>query len=430
MEYYFQLLWLFIFYSFLGWVFETTITAIYKKHFSNHGIINGPLCIIYGSAAILMTIFNHDLKGTWLFLFCAIIATVIEYICGHLIEKFYHARWWNYHNYKWNLDGYICLPASLLWGVLGFIAMQWGNTFLLQIYDALPNLFAKILIIFSLSVIVLDGLSTLIVLSHSSKNSKRWEATDALLDSFTKKLASKIYHFVERRINLAYQIIELKPETEVHPEIFAYGCSFYKIVLLFFIGSFLGDITETIYCRLYGGVWMSRSSVVWGPFSIVWGLGIAAVTALLYRYRNFSESFLFGTGFFLGGTYEYICSIVTERLFGAVFWDYSNMPFNLGGRINLFYCIFWGIAAVVWFKALYPFFSKWIEKIPKTIGVWITWILIIFMAVNIFVSCCALIRYNERIYGKEAENALELWIDTQFDDEKIEHIYPNLLTVK
>ena len=51
-------------------------------------------------------------------------------------------------------------------------------------------------------------------------------------------------------------------------------------------------MTETLFCRVTAGVWMSRSSVVWGPFSIVWGLAIAAVTALLYRYRKSSDSFL------------------------------------------------------------------------------------------------------------------------------------------
>ena len=120
--------------------------------------------------------------------------------------------------------------------------------------------------------------------------------------------------------------------------IFAAGCGFYKIVLLFFVGAFLGDITETIFCRITAGVWMSRSSVVWGPFSIVWGLAIALVTAMLYKYKDKSDSFLFIIGTLLGGAYEYLCSVFTEIVFGKVFWDYSEIPFNLGGRINLLYC--------------------------------------------------------------------------------------------
>ena len=109
---------------------------------------------------------------------------------------------------------------------------------------------------------------------------------------------------------------------------------------------------------------MSRSSVIYGPFSIVWGLGCAFLTLLLYRYRNKSDSTIFLAGTLLGGAYEYICSVFTEMVFGTIFWDYSGFAFNLGGRINLLYCFFWGIAAVVWLKLIYPKLSGCIEKIP------------------------------------------------------------------
>lgn len=70
------------------------------------------------------------------------------------------------------------------------------------------------------------------------------------------------------------------------------------------------------------------------------------------------------TGTLLGGAYEYLCSVFTEIVFGKVFWDYSGIPFNLGGRINLLYCFFWGIAAVIWFKKFFPKIEMVIEKIP------------------------------------------------------------------
>ena len=211
---------------------------------------------------------------------------------------------------------------------------------------------------------------------------------------------------------------------EAHPEIFAYGCSFYKIILLFFIGAFLGDITETIFCRITAGYWMSRSSVVWGDFSIVWGLALAAVTALLYRYRNRSEQFLFWMGTILGGVYEYICSVFTEIVFGTVFWDYSDIPFNLGGRINLLYCFFWGFAAVAWFKIFYPVVSRLIEKLPVKPGKVITWLLLIFMLADGIVSSAALARYNARSNGVEAANSFESWVDERFDDGRMAKIYP------
>ena len=80
---------------------------------------------------------------------------------------------------------------------------------------------------------------------------------------------------------------------------------------------------------------MSRSSVVYGDFSIVWGLGCVLLTAILYQYRNRGKGYIFLFGTVVGGVYEDACSVLQKFVFGTVFWDYSKVPFNLGGRINL-----------------------------------------------------------------------------------------------
>lgn len=423
----YQFIWLFLVYSFLGWVLETTTAATKQKRFTNRGIINGPFCVIYGITAILLTILTQELHGFWLFLGCVIVSTLVEFIAGHIVEKFYHKRWWDYSNSKWNLDGYICLSASIFWGVLGFLAMQWGNDFFLSIMEIFPNLITNIVLLLLLGLVFLDGAATAILLSGKSRMIEKWEATDAWMDSLSTSLGDRIYNLVDRRLQGAYPTAKKLVKTKSVSTVFAEGCSFYKIAMLFFIGAFLGDIIETIFCRISMGEWMSRSSVVWGPFSIVWGLAIAAVTALFYKYRNNSDRFLFWMGTFVGGAYEYSCSVFTELLFDKVFWDYSDIPFNLAGRINLLYCFFWGIAAIVWFKGIYPFVSKWIEKIPKLFGKCLTWLLLIFMTVNILMSCAALIRYNARSQHKPANNSFTEWIDEHFDDERILHIYPNML---
>ena len=294
----------------------------------------------------------------------------------------------------------------------------------MSLYSLLPGFISRILILVLMGFLAVDAIATLTILFGHSKNPERWIAADRDIDSATKKLGAKIDDVVNRRITKAYPQKQHTESEEAHPEIFAYGCSFYKIVLLFFIGAFLGDITETIFCRITAGYWMSRSSVVWGDFSIVWGLAIAAVTALLYKYRNRSQQFLFWMGTFLGGAYEYICSVFTEIVFGTVFWDYSDIPFNLGGRINLLYCFFWGFAAVAWFKIFYPPVSRLIEKIPVKIGKIITWLLIIFMLADGIVSSAALARYNARSNGIEAENSFESWVDKHFDDERMAQVYP------
>ena len=435
----YELFWLFFVYSFLGWLMETTSAAIRQKHWMNRGLVNMPFCILYGTTSVFITIFCGELGGIWLFIASALLATVFEWTAGHLIEKIYHEKWWDYSTMWSNLDGYICLPTSFLWGTLSYIMMCWGNELFLQLFHLMPKV-ASILTIWVLAILLsLDIVATLLAGSPLSRNATRWKDLDNWFSKSTYFLSQKIYKHINNRIHRAYpwaqrvnsQDTELAAmEKAKTSTIFAYGCGFYKIFWLFMIGAFLGDITETIYCRITAGIWMSRSSVVWGPFSIVWGLAIAVCTLLLYKYRDRSDTFLFLTGTFLGGAYEYICSVFTEMVFGQVFWDYSKIPFNLGGRINLLYCFFWGIAAVVWMKYLYPKFSALIEKIPIKTGTILTWIMMLFMICNIVVSCMALTRSTERANGIPAEAGWQKVIDERFCDERMEKIYPNALMRK
>ena len=122
---YSELLWLFLLYSFLGWILETITAAVKNHYFTNRGLVNLPFCILYGSAAIFITTFTWELDGIWLYIGSVILATVFEWTAGHFIEKLYHERWWNYSDMRFHLDGYICLRMSAIWGVLSYIMMKW-----------------------------------------------------------------------------------------------------------------------------------------------------------------------------------------------------------------------------------------------------------------------------------------------------------------
>ena len=70
-------------------------------------------------------------------------------------------------------------------------------------------------------------------------------------------------------------------------------------------------------------------------------------------------------------------------MLGTVSWDYTGYPFNLNGRINLLYCLFWGALALVWVKEVFPRLNGFIERrVSKTYGVVISWVLIAFMLAN------------------------------------------------
>ena len=426
----YELIWLFLIYSFLGWMLETILAATEQRRFVNRGLINGPLCTIYGVPIVILTIFGQELPLFWLFLGAMIVATVTEWISGHMIERFYHERWWDYSNVKWNLDGYICLPASLVWGVLGTISMRWGNGLLIRLYGFLPEGIGHLLVWILAGMLVLDVAATIFALSGIGRSTQKWEAVDSWFTSISLRIGQWLYGHVDRRIHRAYPKTVQVEKPQRDKTVFAAGCCMQKLVWLFFIGCLLGDITETIFCRITAGVWMSRSSLVWGPFSIVWGFAIAAVTDLLYKYKDRSDRFLFLMGTALGGAYEYLCSVLSEMVFGTVFWDYSEIPFNLGGRINLLYCFFWGFAAVAWFKIFYPVISGWIEKLPIGAGRILTWVIVVFMCCNMAVSTMALIRSNERSQGIPATQSWQQTMDERFPDERMEKIYPNAIKVE
>ncbi len=175
---------------------------------------------------------------------------------------------------------------------------------------------------------------------------------------------------------------------------------------------------------------MSRSSVLYGPFSIVWGLGAVVLTLVLYRLSKLEDRYIFCIGAVLGGVYEYACSLFTEKVFGTVFWDYSHMSFHIGGRTNLLYMVFWGMLSVVWIKMVYPPMSRLIEKVPPKVGKTITWVIVVFMLVNSLVSAGAMLRYTRRKAGIEPRNVLEEFIDRTYEDERMEEVWPNMTLIE
>ena len=419
---------IYLVYSFLGWVGETVVATIKGRQFTNRGMASGPFCFVYGTAGVLLAVGLADLRTNWLALFAGsfLIATVVEWITAKFLERVHHRRWWDYSGKKFNLDGYVCLQYSVLWGVLGAVSVRWGNDLLLRLCAVFPPLLFHIAVWVSMSIAALDQISAAVVVERYAAKHPRLEQLGQELGKGKSRLQQKIAASVERRIQKAYpEAARPEPTTTAEK-----AMSFSDLVWLFVVGAFLGDVVETIFCRVTAGVWMSRSSLVWGPFSVVWGLALVLAAVLLRGSERKSESRIFWFGVILGGAYEYVCSAVTELLFGTVFWDYSGFKFNLGGRINLLYCFFWGIAAVAWIRYGYPLVAEGMNKLKTHIRPWMTAALAVFMAVNMGVSALAMARYDARTSGVEAATPLAVFLDAHFDNARMERIYPNAKKVE
>ncbi|MTN45448.1 hypothetical protein GMB51_10390 [Turicibacter sanguinis] len=218
--------------------------------------------------------------------------------------------------------------------------------------------------------------------------------------------------------------------TSHHPSSFAKGLNFYKLFWLFFVASFLGVVIETIWCMITRGVIESRTGLILGPFNLVYGLGALCMTAGLYPLREKPDRIILAGGFVIGSIFEYICSYFQEQCFGTISWDYSNFWFNLNGRVNLLYSLFWGLLAIAWIRYIFPKASILIEKIPNHIGIPLTWILVFFMVFNTSASAMALYRQSERRLEIPPSNRIKAFFDDYYPDEVMEKIYPNMVYIE
>ncbi|MCD7808204.1 MAG: putative ABC transporter permease [Erysipelotrichaceae bacterium] len=207
---------------------------------------------------------------------------------------------------------------------------------------------------------------------------------------------------------------------------FAKGYNMYKLIWIFVVTSFIGSLFEILWVFISAGKLMSRSSLLYGQFSVIWGLGCVLLTIVLHRLEGKRNFLIFGVGVIAGGGYEYLCSFLSEKVFGVIFWDYSGYSFNVHGRINLQFCFFWGLISVVWVQNIYPFLSKHIESIPLTYRKQLTMMVLAFMIFDMGISAVALLRMHQRQEGIIAHNPISIFLDEHYSDEYLSQRYQNM----
>ena len=131
------------------------------------------------------------------------------------------------------------------------------------------------------------------------------------------------------------------------------GISLWQILAYFIIYSIAGYIIETTFALVRYGVIESRQSFLYGPFCSIYGVG-AVVMILFLQYFKRNRLTLFVGGFIIGSIIEYLVSLIGELILHVKWWDYSNMPLNINGRICIYYSIFWGILAIFLMKVVHP----------------------------------------------------------------------------
>ena len=115
----------FLFYSFCGWVYESILVSILERRPVNRGFLNGPLCPIYGAGAVgAVVVLGQVHNPLVVFLLSMVGASILEYVTSWVMEVLFHARWWDYSDYKFNLNGRICLLGAVVFGLGGVVIVR------------------------------------------------------------------------------------------------------------------------------------------------------------------------------------------------------------------------------------------------------------------------------------------------------------------
>lgn len=212
-------------------------------------------------------------------------------------------------------------------------------------------------------------------------------------------------------------------QKEKQKETFAQGFSFYKFLWIFIIICIVGYVYETILGFFQIGHFASRQGMLLGPFIPVYGCG--AVLFMLVIQKTDKAWLTFIVTGILGAGFEFLYSYLQEYIFGTVSWEYHEYFLNFQGRTSVVHALFWGALGVVFAKWVYPILSKGIEKIPRKIGVVLSWILILFFLYNVTITVLASWRQRERVYEIPQQDETDQFLDEHFPDKKLDDTYSN-----
>ncbi len=208
---------LFIIYSFLGWLMEEILVGIKEKKVVDRGFLIGPVCPIYGFGAILITVvlakYHTDIPV--LFVLATVLGACLEYFTSYIMEKIFKVRWWDYSHDKYNLNGRICLKASLGFGALGVLMVHFTNPFLTKLINLIPHTIQTIIVVILAILILTDFIISFNVVSKVKKVGLTGakDATDEITARVRSALKNK--SVLTKRLMNAFPNLKVKIKKEV-----------------------------------------------------------------------------------------------------------------------------------------------------------------------------------------------------------------------
>lgn len=220
MDAFLNIAYLFLFYSFLGWVIEVVYHVLCQGQIVNRGFLNGPFCPIYGLGMLaVLSLLNPVLNNLPLLFFAGMfLTTFIELLGGWLLEVLFGLRWWDYSKEPFNVHGYICLKFSVAWGLAVTTVVRLIHPFVSSLGKLLLSFHTKYLIFFFLFVLLVDLVATVVSVLHLKRElkalTKAGEDIHRISDAMTAVIGKRSMKLGERAGEARVQAALGKMEAE------------------------------------------------------------------------------------------------------------------------------------------------------------------------------------------------------------------------
>lgn len=171
----------FVLFSFMGWIYETIYCTLKKHHWENRGFLFGPICPIYGVGAVAATLVCSGaalpkMSNAQIFFVCFFGSIVLEYVTSWVLEKLFHAVWWDYSEVKFNINGRVCLPASIGFGCAGLLVVHLILPFTQKATSFLSPLATEVVALVFMALLAADTALTVSALTCLMQNLQTVEA--------------------------------------------------------------------------------------------------------------------------------------------------------------------------------------------------------------------------------------------------------------
>lgn len=195
---------------------------------------------------------------------------------------------------------------------------------------------------------------------------------------------------------------------------------------IFMIGSFIGWLEETIWCIIKNRRYESRKGLLYFHLIPIYGVACLIITMVIKLLKIKNGFIIFLTGALICSVVEYACSFLQEKLLGTKSWDYKKMKFNLFGRINLLYSMFFGLLSLAWINLFLPLFDGCYFSLNTRHMSVITEVFVIFVIFDMIISFLAVYRMNERKNNVKRKGKFWNFIDKKYNDDRVKRVYANL----